>query len=212
MKFFNQLHHPDFAEFGISFCGKELRAGMGLEAAATVFEAHRISVEEFKNSASSIIKNENLIIRYADRYLTWEKAAPIVLGAAAFGLDLPVDPTAAIPVEQSELSERRDGDNVLNPSSSRRWRLWPIPFRRVKTLEHTGSNASSEDLFVDTESGVNSIVEPSSSSLVSNGSPRKQFIRTNVPTSEQIASLNLKDGQNMITFSFCTRVLGKQQV
>ncbi|CAK7341769.1 unnamed protein product [Dovyalis caffra] len=196
--------------FEISLCGKELHAGMGLDAAAVVFVAHRVSAEEFKNSATSIIKNENLIVRYGEKYFTWEKAAPIVLGIAAFGLDLPAEPKDAIPVELDDTIEQRDDNaGVTSASSSRRWRLWPIPFRRVKT----SSNASSEELFVDSESGVqNSNVESTSASRGGSESPHKQFVRTNVPTSEQIASLNLKDGQNMITFSFSTRVLGTQQV
>ncbi|XVF55355.1 hypothetical protein PTKIN_Ptkin06aG0030600 [Pterospermum kingtungense] len=200
--------------FQISLCGNELHAGMGLDAAAAAFEAHRISEEEYKNNATSIIKNENLIIRFGERYFSWEKAAPIILGMAAFGLELDVEPQDAIPVEQNESSYPKDDDSAVTPASSgRRWRLWPIPFRRVKTLEHSSSNASSDEIFVDTESGLlNSVAD---STPVSSGrieSPRKQFIRTNVPTNEQIASLNLKDGQNMITFSFSTRVLGTQQV
>ncbi|KAJ6968471.1 phosphatidate phosphatase PAH1-like isoform X2 [Populus alba x Populus x berolinensis] len=196
--------------FEISLCGKELHSGMGLESASEVFVAHRISAEEFKNSATSIIRNENLIIRYREKYFTWEKAAPIVLGMAAFGLDLPAEPKDAIPVELDETLEQRDDDaGITSAPSSRRWRLWPIPFRRVKT----SSNSSSEELFVDSESGVqNSNVESTSASRGGSESPHKQFLRTNVPTSEQIASLNLKDGQNLITFSFSTRVLGTQQV
>ncbi|KAJ6870921.1 phosphatidate phosphatase PAH1-like isoform X1 [Populus alba x Populus x berolinensis] len=196
--------------FEISLCGKELHSGMGLESAAEVFVAQRISAEEFKNSATSIIMNENLIIRYREKYFTWEKAAPIVLGMAAFGLDLPAEPKDAIPVELDETLEQRDDDaGITSAPSSRRWRLWPIPFRRVKT----SSNSSSEELFVDSESGVqNSNVESTSASCGGSESPHKQFLRTNVPTSEQIASLNLKDGQNLITFSFSTRVLGTQQV
>lgn len=188
--------------------------GMGLVAAAKVFEAHRVSFEEFKNSAASIVKNENLTIRYEGRYLPWEKAAHIVLGMAVFGLDLPVEPEDVIPVEQGDTSEPRDnGTEIASTSSSRRWRLWPIPFRRVKTLEHTSSNSSSEELFVDSESGINnSNVETTSAPRGGRESPHKQFVRSNVPTSEQIASLNLKDGQNIITFSFSTRVLGVQQV
>ncbi|CAK8571048.1 unnamed protein product [Lathyrus sativus] len=185
--------------FEISLCGYELKAGMGLEAAAGVFEAHRISEESFANSAQSIIKNQNLVIKFKEMYLTWEKAAPLVLGTAVFGLNIPVERKDAIPVEQDQQS----------PTSGRRWRLWPIPFRRVKTLEHNYSNASTEEVFLDSESGA--LVEPTPTSS-SEGSPRKQFIRTNVPTNEQIASLNLKDGQNTVTFSFSTRVLGTQQV
>ncbi|KAJ6756034.1 PHOSPHATIDATE PHOSPHATASE PAH1 [Salix purpurea] len=196
--------------FEISLCGKELHAGMGMDAAAEVFVAHRISAEEFKKSATSIIRNENLIIRYREKYFTWEKAAPIVLGMAAFGLDLPAEPKDAIPVEVDDTLEQRDDDaGITSTPSSRRWRLWPIPFRRVKT----SSNSSSEELFVDSESGVqNSNVESTSASCGGSESPHKQFLRTNIPTSEQIASLNLKEGQNKITFSFSTRVLGIQQV
>lgn len=132
---------------------------------------------------------------------------------AAFGVELPVDEKDAIPVESENAEEGKNGESGNNSSSSRRWRLWRIPFRRVKTLEHTDSNASSDDIFVDTEPGLpNSQVEQSPTSDGHYESPRKQIIRTNVPTSEQIASLKLKDGQNMITFSFSTRVLGLQQV
>lgn len=188
-----------FSGFEISLCRNELRAGMGVTAAAEAFDARRVSAEDFRTSATAIIKNENLIIRFKDRYFSWEKAAPVVLGMAAFGLDLPLESKDAIPVEQ---------DDTEKPSTPGRiWRLWPIPFRRVKTLEHTSSNSSNEEEFVDSESSLhNSQVEATPES------PQKQLVRTNVPTTEQIASLNLKEGQNVITFSFSTRVLGTQQV
>ncbi|KAB5553021.1 hypothetical protein DKX38_010332 [Salix brachista] len=196
--------------FEVSLCGKELHAGMGLDAAAEVFAAHCVSAAEFKNSATSIIKNENLIIRYGQKYFTWKKAAPLVLGMAASGLDLPAEPKDAIPVELDETVAQRNDDTVISStSSSRIWRLWPIPFRRAQISR----NSSSEELLVDSEPGVqNTNFESTSASHGGSVSPHKQFIRTNVPTSEQIASLNLKDGQNIITFSFSTRVLGTQQV
>ncbi|XP_041026742.1 phosphatidate phosphatase PAH1 [Juglans microcarpa x Juglans regia] len=205
----NQTH--SILRFEISLCRNELHPGMGLEAAAEAFDAHRISAEEFTNSSASIISNENLIVRFRERYLPWEKAAHLVLGVAAFGLDLPVEPKDAIPVEQDGTPQPRDDDSGNTPSSGRRWRLWPIPFRRVKTLEHASSNSSNDDVFVDSESG-NSTVVSTLASHNGNGSPHKQLIRTNVPTNEQIASLSLKEGQNIITFSFSTRVLGTQKV
>ncbi|KAK7284241.1 hypothetical protein RJT34_18983 [Clitoria ternatea] len=197
--------------FEVSLCGHELKVGMGLIAAAEAFEAHRVSAEEFRSSAPSVIKNENLVVKFQDRYLLWEKAAPLVLGKAVFGLDLPVEPKDTIPVVQDDAV--KPGDDGPGPASSgRRWRLWPIPFRRVKTIEHTSSDASTEDVFLDSESDLlSSVVEPSPTSA-RHESPRKQFVRTNVPSSEMIASLNLKDGQNLVTFNFSTRVLGTQQV
>ncbi|KAF5953870.1 hypothetical protein HYC85_006726 [Camellia sinensis] len=198
----------------ISLCGNLLHAGMGLNAAAEVFDAHRISEEAFKLSAASITKNENLVVRFHDRYLPWDKAAHVVLGVAAYGSDLPVEAKDAILVEQDETPKAGDdGSGITSTPSGRRWRLWPNPFRRVKTLEHTTSNASSEEVFVDSESGSQNFPPVQTPTSSSGGeSPHKQLLRTNVPTTEQIASLKLKEGQNMVTFSFSTRVLGMQQV
>ncbi|KAF4399385.1 hypothetical protein G4B88_022468 [Cannabis sativa] len=202
--------------FEISLCGNKLNAGMGLDAAAEAFDAHRILAEDFKSSGSSIIKDGNLIIRFRGQYFPWEKAAHLALGVAAFGMDLPIDLKDAIPVEQDNTRKAENGSGLTSTPSGRRWRLWPIPFRRVKTLEHTNSTSSNEEEFVDSESVLHSSqaeTTPSTpTSQTFHESPRKQFVRTNIPTNEQIASLNLKEGQNIVTFSFSTRVLGRQQV
>ncbi|EFH61000.1 lipin family protein [Arabidopsis lyrata subsp. lyrata] len=209
------LGKPDTVQrYELSLCKDELRQGMGLSAAAEVFDAHRISMEEYINSATSILESENLVVRIRETYMPWTKAARIVLGKAVFDLDLDIQPDDVISVEENESPKPKDDETTITPSSSgRRWTLWPIPFRRVKTVEHTGSNSSSEeDLFVDSEPGLQNSPETQSTTESRHESPRRQLVRTNVPTNEQIASLNLKDGQNMITFSFSTRVLGTQQV
>lgn len=185
---------------------------MGLSAAQDAFNEKRVSLEEFRLSPLSIVKNEDLIVRIQGKYLPWNKAAHIVLGMAAFGVDLPVEPQDAIPVEQ-EKPETKEEDSQLTSTPSRRWRLWPIPFRRVKTLEHADSYSSNDELFVGSESGSQSQQAATTpTARAASESPRKQIIRTNVPTSDQIASLNLKEGQNMVSFKFCTRVLGSQRV
>nr|AEA07503.1 putative lipin 1 isoform A [Brassica napus] len=203
-------------KYELSLCKDELRQGMGLTAAAEVFNTHLISTEEYKNSAASILESENLVVRIRETYMPWKKAARIILGKVVFDLDLDIHPDDVISVEENESTKPKDDEEtaVTTPSSSgRRWRLWPIPFRRVKTIEHTSSNSSSEeDLFVDSEPGLQNSPEVLSAAESRHESPRRQLVRTNVPTNEQIASLNLKDGQNMITFSFSTRVLGTQQV
>ncbi|GKC60689.1 phosphatidate phosphatase PAH1-like protein [Tanacetum coccineum] len=192
-----------YGQIGIelSLCGNLFRPGMGLSTADNTFNAHRIPEEEFKISAPSIIKNDSLIIKIKDKYFTWDKAAHVVLGIAAYGIETPIDPRDAIPVEE----------NALPSTPSRRWRLWPIPFRRVKTLDHNNSNLSGEDVFLDSESVFDS-PQPVETTPKSSQSPQKQFVRTQVPTTEQISSLNLKEGQNMVSFIFSTRVLGVQKV
>jgi hypothetical protein len=42
--------------------------------------------------------------------------------------------------------------------------------------------------------------------------PRKSKVQTIIPTSQMLAQMNLKEGSNRITFTFFTRMLGKQQV
>ena len=186
---------------------------MGRKSADEAFNAHLISREEFEQSGQSITKNRNLIVRCKEKFLPWDAAAPIILGKVAFDLDMPIESKNCIFVEEEVPSEPRPGTVSLSPSS-KRWRLWPNPFRRVKTMQHTESSSSSEEVFLDSDSFLQS---PRSDSLASprvNGgqSPGKRFVRTNIPTTAQIASLNLKDGQNTIAFSFSTRVLGRTQV
>ncbi|KAJ4795915.1 Phosphatidate phosphatase [Rhynchospora pubera] len=220
---------PKYSGLGceISICGNMLRPGMGRISAEEIFEAHRISEEEFRSSGSSIIKNSNLIVRIDNDYFPWYKAAHIVLGKAVFGPKFSFEVKDAIPVEERE-------DTIgISPSFSRRWRLWPIPFRMSRSLQRTDSSASDE-LFLDSESFLQSPTDDQASEFSSGvggvsssnkndssfsnydtsvgDTPRKQFVRANTPTNEQIASLNLKEGQNMVAFSFSTRVLGKQEV
>ncbi|XP_021749493.1 phosphatidate phosphatase PAH1-like isoform X2 [Chenopodium quinoa] len=201
----------------ISLCRHLLRPGMGLSAADEAFSAHRLSEEEFRNIASSVMKNENLVIRYKGKYIPWDQAAAIILGLAAFGSNFFIELKDAIPVEQEVASDIVVHDS--GSASGRRWRLWPNPFRRVKTLERSTSTAS-EDVFVDSES-VSRSPSIDQTPISQSGTPlsesslksvHKKILRTNIPTNEQISSLNLKEGQNDITFSFSTRVLGLQQV
>lgn len=42
-------------------------------------------------------------------------------------------------------------------------------------------------------------------------SPKDQ-VHTFIPSSEMLSLMNLKEGRNRITFTFFTRVLGRQQV
>ncbi|XP_019159281.1 PREDICTED: phosphatidate phosphatase PAH1-like isoform X3 [Ipomoea nil] len=200
----------------ISRCGNLLHPGMGSSEAAEVFKANRISEEEYKSDAESIIKNKDLVVRIRGKYLPWERAASIVLGMAAYNLELPIESTDVIRVERDEGPRTREDDSGFSGTpSGRRWRLWPNPFRRVKSLEHRSSNSTTEDASVDSEctlqnQGVE--VEPNATPQGGKESSHKQFVRTNIPTSDEIASLNLKEGQNTVSFIFSTRVLGEQKV
>lgn len=193
----------------ISLCGNMLRPGMGRESAEEAFQQHLVHEEDFKSSGSTIIKNANLIVKVDNNYFPWTKVSHVILGKAVFGSKFSIEPTDAIPVEHQETPNSREDSLRMSPSS-RRWRLWLNPFRITRSLQRSNSD-SSEDIFLDSES----VLSPMDEQTLENNksqSPRKQFVRTLIPTSEQVASLNLKEGQNLVTFSFSTRVLGKQQV
>ncbi|XP_024542756.1 phosphatidate phosphatase PAH1 isoform X2 [Selaginella moellendorffii] len=70
----------------------------------------------------------------------------------------------------------------------------------------------SEQKIVATEAALHNSI---ATGLIRNGywtSWKLTSNKTLIPTSEQLASLKLKPGRNKITFTFTTRVLGKQQV
>lgn len=190
----------------ISLCKNLLRPGMGSSAAAEAFDAHCISEEEFKLSSASIAKNENFVVRIHGNYLPWDKAAPIIIGMAVYDMELIVEPSDAIPVEQEDATETRIDES--GAPTGRGWRLWPIPFRRVKTIENT--TTTTEDIVTDSEPASLQAIE--ATPRLDKESPQKQLMRTNVPTSDQIASLDLKEGQNVLTFISNSRVLGPQKV
>ncbi|XP_006654520.1 phosphatidate phosphatase PAH1 [Oryza brachyantha] len=207
----NKEEHPKLHKglgFEISLCGHILRPGMGEASAEEVFQQHLVLEDDLKLSGSSIMRNANLVVKFDSKYFLWSKISHIVLGKAVFGPNFCTEHIDAILVEHQETPSSRDSLG-LSPSS-RRWRLWPIPFRISRSLQRSNSD-SSEDIFLDTETVLSPMDEQAPENNI-NQSPRKQFVRTLIPTSEQVASLNLKEGQNIVTFSFSTRVLGKQQV
>lgn len=201
----------------ISLCRPLLIKGMGTEAAAEAFDSKRVSKEEFSSSGVAIIKNEKLVVRIRGRYFPWSAAAPVVLGMAAFGLETPAEPEGEILVEDIETKAQKNYTSDSNVPSGGGWsrRLWPFSFRRPRTPENSSPvrSLSNPEVIIDQDAAFQS---PSDKALelknCYSSSPKKRKVRTNLPTSEQLASLNLKEGQNMITFTFLTSLWGKQQV
>lgn len=199
----------------ISLCGDLLSEGMGTEAAAKAFDSQKLSLEDFRNSGAAVTKNEKLVVKIGGRYFPWDSAAPIILGMVPFAFEELVNPEGAIPVEWVENTLGRcTSDSFVTSGGG--WRLWPFTFRRIKTTERSKSApmVPKDQLIVDPEAAAlqSSFDGPLAIKDDFYRGTGKRKVRSNTPTSEQLASLNLKDGQNTITFTFSTRVLGKQQV
>ncbi|KAK9054339.1 hypothetical protein SSX86_025417 [Deinandra increscens subsp. villosa] len=83
-----------------------------------------------------------------------------------------------------------------------KWRLWPFKRLGSKNVSQNSENNSSVDDVAETD------IEKEQSATKSD----KMYIRALTPTSEQLASLNLAEGKNIVTFTFSTSVLGTQKV
>lgn len=84
----------------------------------------------------------------------------------------------------------------------------PLSFDRRRSIDAEMSSASTSS--IDGEKEVLDKEVPSKE--VPKPKANKKRIRVVSPTTEELASLNLKEGRNTVTFTFSTSMLGKQQV
>ncbi|XP_002510239.2 phosphatidate phosphatase PAH2 isoform X1 [Ricinus communis] len=194
----------------ISLCKHLLYEGMGAEAASQAFDAEKLDIDKFNSIGPTVVKNDRLIVRIGGHYFPWDAAAPIVLGMVTFGSEIMFEPKGMISVDQVQKSLVGDPSSAI-VTTGEGWRIWPFSFRRSRsrkagqpTLTETGSsdadNVSDNKLLMDNEK---TLVKPKA---------LKKIVRANTPTSEELASLNLKEGSNVITFTFSTAMLGRQKV
>ncbi|KAL6995518.1 phosphatidate phosphatase [Sarracenia purpurea var. burkii] len=91
------------------------------------------------------------------------------------------------------------------------WRVWPFTFKRPKSMKATqpaqNSTRSSE-----AENTLESSTVMDGENDVLKLKIKRIKVRAITPTPEQLASLNLKEGKNTVTFTFSTSMLGSQQV
>ncbi|KAF3773418.1 Phosphatidate phosphatase [Nymphaea thermarum] len=192
----------------ISLCKHLLSEGMGIEAASKAFDSEKVSFEKFSALGPSILKNDRLVVRINGQYFPWDAAAPIVLGMVSFGHEKTLEPKGMIAVERIEKKLEKYPSSAIVPSGGS-WRFWPFGFNKSKSLTATRSLPS--DCLGD--SGEKSLEKQLSAAGREDMNTRStKKVRTIIPTSQQLASLNLKEGQNIVTFTFSTAMLGKQQV
>ncbi|CAK9263000.1 unnamed protein product [Sphagnum jensenii] len=201
----------------VSLCRHLLKEHMGSEEAAEAFASVKVSLHEFKSNAASIIANDKLVIRVGGQYYPWSVAAPVVLGILTFGQVIMPATNGAIPMECPEpVPKSQAAVGTIVPAARGGWNLWPFPLRRPKTPEQSivpNPLVSRDTLLVAAGTAVHS---PFVNDLMLQNAyyerPRRSKVRTIIPTSQMLAQMNLKEGNNRITFTFFTRMLGNQQV
>ncbi|KAH0909973.1 hypothetical protein HID58_033294 [Brassica napus] len=184
--FTHVIANPDVVE--LSFCKHLLREGMGAEAASQAFKSEKLDMETFASLGPSVLENDKLILKIGGCYFPWEAAAPIILGVVSFGTAQVYEPKGMIAVDQNE----KPGDASTPEGGS--WNLWPFSSRKSKNDTEVSSKDAGEPEEKQQEKPL--------------PRPVKKMVRALAPTSEQLASLDLKEGMNTVNFTFSTNIVG----
>ncbi|KAK4768718.1 hypothetical protein SAY87_003859 [Trapa incisa] len=187
----------------LSLCRQMLYEGMGAQAAAEAFESEKLDREKFMSLCPMVMKDDRLVVRMGAKYFPWEAVAPIILGLVYFGSKLVTEPKGMIMVEKKAERMLNETSRLMSPRGS--WRLWPFSFKRSlsgRVLQDIRTEPSADEK------------ERSPGSFENSGkvASKPMLMRLTTPTSEQLASLNLKEGSNPVTFTFSTSMLGKQRI
>uniref|UniRef100_A0AAX7SG95 phosphatidate phosphatase n=1 Tax=Astatotilapia calliptera TaxID=8154 RepID=A0AAX7SG95_ASTCA len=200
----------DLPDVTLSLCGG---VGENSEISKEKFMEHIITYNDFAENPA-IIDNPNLVVRIANRYYNWTLAAPLILSMQAFQKNLPKA------TEEAWVKEKM-------PKKSGRWWFWrkssvkqvPI-FSTLDTIcwsssgctllyRQKASEWSSDDETKELNAAAPALT-PTERAQTENQAPQpchsyKKSLRL---SSDQIASLKLREGPNDMTFSITTQYQG----
>uniref|UniRef100_A0A8C1B8V3 phosphatidate phosphatase n=1 Tax=Cyprinus carpio carpio TaxID=630221 RepID=A0A8C1B8V3_CYPCA len=200
----------DLPDVTLSLCGGLSENG---EIPKEKFMEHIITYQEFAENPA-IIDNQNLVVKIGNRYYNWTLAAPLILSLQAFQKNLPKA------TEEAWVKERM-------PKKSGRWWFWRK--RADSTIKQVRPEQCDLQIFhqfpvcsecrVDTrdsssdEEGKEVSAAASSMERKVQSEPHSHtsthaYRKSLRLSSDQIASLKLKEGPNDATFSITTQYQG----
>uniref|UniRef100_A0A8C2CQI2 phosphatidate phosphatase n=1 Tax=Cyprinus carpio TaxID=7962 RepID=A0A8C2CQI2_CYPCA len=193
----------DLPDVTLSLCGG---LGENGEISKEKFMEHIITYHEFAENLA-IIDNPNLVVKIGNRYYNWTLAAPLILSLQAFQKNLPKA------TEEAWVKERM-------PKKSGRWWFWrkraDSTIKQVRpewcdlqisiTLLDTRDSSSDEE--GKEVSAAASSMERKVQSEPHSHTTTHAYRKSLRLSSDQIASLKLKEGPNDVTFSITTQYQG----
>jgi phosphatidate phosphatase LPIN len=167
----------------LSNCWSEL--AKSTEKLEEIFYKNKIHKEEFYRDPTKVLSNNNLAIRYMDHVYPWKVIAPILVANSAYGEELPTDIL-------NILTQQQHGFFI--------WKK--INFDAFK---------------IDIKKSINKLTDKrlSGGGIKSLELTRRQTIqykKTYNLTTDQIKMLNLKYGQNEISFTVHSRYQGTHTI
>ncbi|XP_041823511.1 phosphatidate phosphatase LPIN2-like isoform X1 [Melanotaenia boesemani] len=205
----------DLPDVTLSLCGG---VGENSEILKEKFMEHIITYNEFADNPA-VIDNPNLVVRIADRYYNWTLAAPLILSMQAFQKNLPKATEEAWVKEKmpkkpgrwwfwrksstKQLSsetklERQESMSRDSPA------LHKAPETQQKAADWSSDDETKELIAVAPAQTPTERVQTESSAPAACHSYKKSLRLS----SDQIASLKLRDGPNDVTFSITTQYQG----
>uniref|UniRef100_A0A8C2C4U4 phosphatidate phosphatase n=1 Tax=Cyprinus carpio TaxID=7962 RepID=A0A8C2C4U4_CYPCA len=186
----------DLPDVTLSLCGGLSENG---EIPKEKFMEHIITYQEFAENPA-IIDNQNLVVKIGNRYYNWTLAAPLILSLQAFQKNLPKA------TEEAWVKERM-------PKKSGRWWFWRK--RADSTIKQVRPEQCDLQICITfllkegkevsaAASSMERKVQSEPHSHTSTHAYRKSLRLS----SDQIASLKLKEGPNDATFSITTQYQG----
>uniref|UniRef100_A0A8C1X1B1 phosphatidate phosphatase n=1 Tax=Cyprinus carpio TaxID=7962 RepID=A0A8C1X1B1_CYPCA len=189
----------DLPDVTLSLCGGLSENG---EIPKEKFMEHIITYQEFAENPA-IIDNQNLVVKIGNRYYNWTLAAPLILSLQAFQKNLPKA------TEEAWVKERM-------PKKSGRWWFWrkraDSTIKQVRPeqcdLQILDTRDSSSDEEGKEVSAAASSMERKVQSEPHSHTSTHAYRKSLRLSSDQIASLKLKEGPNDATFSITTQYQG----
>jgi len=218
-------HLPDLSA---SLCG-------GLDDSSITpdqFEAHLLSHQEFLARTTSgsgtggILSDPNLVIRVHEKYMNWEKAAPILLSILLYKQPLPSDVVdkilkdcldVNINISPEDIEKKKREDKARKTSS---WWWWGAANRNdspAAVIKPEDIKTEVEDVEVEviaaqheTAGHLEDISTIDNSTIIEEDplNVGRKFRKSLRLTSAQIEELNLNEGVNEVQFSVTTAFQG----
>uniref|UniRef100_A0A3B3XJT7 phosphatidate phosphatase n=1 Tax=Poecilia mexicana TaxID=48701 RepID=A0A3B3XJT7_9TELE len=192
----------DLPDVTLSLCGG---VGENSEISKEKFMEHMITYNDFAENPA-IIDNPNLVVRIGNRYYNWTLAAPLILCMQAFQKNLPKT------TEEAWVKEKM-------PKKSGRWWFWrKSSTKQVGTIIGCTCSPSlscrqkasewSSDEETKELNGAAPSMKPTERVQSEGAATCHSYRKSLRLSSDQIASLKLRDGPNDVTFSITTQYQG----
>ncbi|KAI3947691.1 hypothetical protein MKX01_034356 [Papaver californicum] len=200
---------PDNSGIEISLCRHLLFEGMGVDAASQAFEAEKMA---FTSLLPSLLKDDRLVVRIGGQYFPWDAGAHIISQIYSPTHEQISEPKCMIAVDQVVKSLDDDASTTVGTSGGS-WGIWPFTFKKSASTNSVqsvldGTKDSQADNVAESINNIAGDKKTEEAKI----SKKRTKAKSIVPTSEQLNTLDLKEGQNAVTFTFSTAMLGKQRV